>query len=289
MFIIGIIVLLFSAEKLVDSTESFAAMIGLSSFVISTLFIGFDPENLGVGIVAALSNSNGIVMGTIIGSLMIAIALAFGITLIATRINMSNIPRETALIQIFAAVLFYLLIIDKSLSRIDGAILLVGFIISMYYLVRSSKKNRRIEKTSIIWFIVSLLGIILGSELVVRGARIIIQSIGISSTLFGMTILALSISIEELFRELPAAIKGKADISYGNVFGSIMYFLLFNAGIIALITPIRIDPIIIYSYMPLLIITILWLSKILYMQKTSRIDGLLLIVIYALFVMVGIV
>lgn len=76
--------------------------------------------------------------------------------------------------------------------------------------------------------VLSLVAIILGSEMLVAGSKDIIARMGLSDTLFGMTILAFLVSIEELARELPAAMRGRPDISFGNVVGSILAFFLFN-------------------------------------------------------------
>ncbi|UGV40768.1 hypothetical protein J7W08_12110 [Methanococcoides orientis] len=72
--------------------------------------------------------------------------------------------------------------------------------------------------------LLSLTSIIIGSEMLVTGSDSIIGHLGLSDTVFGMTILAFIVSIEELARELPAAMKGRSEISFGNVVGSVLAF-----------------------------------------------------------------
>ena len=83
--IAGIALVLVFAGRLVRGTVGFARGFGVSAFVVSVVFLGFDPENLAVGAVGAYEGAEGIALGTIVGSAMVAIALAFGITARALR------------------------------------------------------------------------------------------------------------------------------------------------------------------------------------------------------------
>ena len=80
LFIVGIVLVIFFAEKLVKATVSTSYGFGVSTFLISVIFIGFDPENLAVGSTGSYENISGIALGSIIGATMVAIALAFGLT-----------------------------------------------------------------------------------------------------------------------------------------------------------------------------------------------------------------
>lgn len=80
LVIAGVVLVLFFAGRLVQGTIAVARGFGVSAFVVSVVFLGFDPENLAVGAVGSLEQAAGIALGTIIGSAMVVIALAFGIT-----------------------------------------------------------------------------------------------------------------------------------------------------------------------------------------------------------------
>lgn len=90
----GLLLVLFFAERLVDSTVAVARRLGLSAFLISVLFIGFDPENLAVGAVASYEGTAGIALGTIVGSAMVALTLAFGITAVIVPLDVAQAPRR---------------------------------------------------------------------------------------------------------------------------------------------------------------------------------------------------
>lgn len=304
LFAVGLGMVIYFAEKLVEGTVGLSLNFGISTFIISVIFIGFDPENLMVGAAGSYESVDGIAVGSIIGAAMVAIALAFGITAIISPMKFEKVPKQIIVIPILSILLFGLLGIDGELSRIDGLILLIGFFISVFYLIQLNKKGIDIKAhgevsesleeakelsrwKSIRLFIISLLAIVVGSELLVNSSKTIISVLKISETLFGMTILAFLVSIEELARELPAAMKGKAEISYGNVAGSILAFFLFNAGIIALIKPIEISPIILKFYLPLCLITTIIISALLLRKEVSRWSGVLLVVLYIIFILYG--
>jgi len=304
LFILGIALVVYFAEKLVKGTVGISLGFGISTFIISVIFIGFDPENLAVGAVGSYEGASGIALGSIIGAAMVAIALAFGLTALIAPMKFEKAPKQILIIPVLAVLLLGLLGLDGHLSRIDGAVLLLGFVLSIIYLIRLSKKGLDIQPTgevaetledagklnkwkSIGIFILSLAGVVLGSELLVRSSQSIIAKMGLSDTVFGMTILAFLISIEELARELPAAIKGHPEISYGNVIGSILAFFLFNAGIIALVKPITVDVETLKYYLPICLVTTLIVSIFMSTKKVSRLAGAVLVLLYVAFAAVG--
>lgn len=300
VFIIGLILILYFSEKLVESAVGTSVNFGISAFLVSLIFIGFDPENLFLGAVASYEGAAGIAAGTIIGSAMVAVTLAFGITAAIVPMKFEKAPLPVLLVPVLAVVLVGLLAFDGMLSRIDGAILLAGYIISVGYLVWLGRKGLDIRTggetaealedagewstlKSIAILVVSLAAIILGSELLVESSRTIISQMGLTGTLFGMTILALIVSIEEVARELPAALRGRPDITYGNVAGSILAFFLFNAGIIALVRPVPVGPEVIYFYLPFSLAAALYVTYLVMQGSVPRSAGITLILVYIVF------
>lgn len=303
LFIIGIVLVIFFAEKLVKATVGTSHGFGISTFLISVIFIGFDPENLAVGSVGSYENIAGIALGSIIGATMVAIALAFGLTALIAPMKFKSAPKAILAIPAGAVLLFALLSIDSTLSRVDGVILLTGYAFSVIFLVWAGKMGVDIRpggevsetfskevntRNSRKWkafglLILSLTGIITGSEMLVSASEKIIAKIGLSDTVFGMTILALLLSIEELARELPAALKGRTEISYGNVVGSVLAFFLFNAGIIALVRPVVVEKQVLAFYLPLAFLTTAVVSFFMILRKISRLAGACLVVLYAWF------
>ncbi|MCW7070465.1 MAG: hypothetical protein OCU17_07740 [Methanophagales archaeon] len=301
LFVVGLGLVIYFAEKLVKGAVGTSLGFGVSTFLISVIFIGFDPENLAVGAVGSFEGIAGIALGSIIGAAMVAIALAFGITALFAPMSFEQVPKQILTVPILAVLLLGILSFDGQLSRIDGAVLLLGFVLSVNYLLRLSKRGFDIKPTGEVaetleeaeelskWksfglLLLSLAAIIIGSEMLVAGSETIIVRLGLSDTVFGMTILAFLVSIEELARELPAAMKGRPEISFGNVVGSILAFFLFNAGIIALVSPVTVGTQVLRFYLPICLGTVIVVSLFMMTKKIPRWAGGILVLLYLIFI-----
>jgi cation:H+ antiporter len=304
MFGVGLGLIVFFAEQLVKGVVGTSLGFGLSTFLLSVIFIGFDPDNLAVGTVASAEGVSGIALGSILGGAMVAIAFAFGLSALVAPMTFGQVPPQVLVVQMLAVALLAVLALDGQLSRVDGGILLGGFGLAVLYLVRIARRGldikpsgevgHRLQKGNIPgkWpslglFILSLVAIVVGSELLVSGAQTLLTRFQISELFFGMTILAFLVSIEELERELPAARQGRPDISFGNVLGSILAFFLCNAGIIALVRPVPVDRAVLTFYLPLAFITTAVVSGFMLTKRVPRWAGSVLILLYAVFVMGG--
>lgn len=299
-FIVGLLLIVYFSEKLVEATVGTSIGFGISTFLISVIFIGFDPENLGLGAVASYDGVTGIAAGTIIGSAMVAIALALGITALIAPMKFDEVPAQIPLIQVAAVILFGVLSFDGLLSRPDGIILLAGYGLAVWYLIYLGRRGLDIRPTGEAaeameegneftrWQVVaqlagSLVAIIVGSEILLWGAKELIAGLGISDTVFGITIVALLVSIEEVARELPAAMKGRPEITMGNVIGSVMAFFLFNAGVIALVRPVPISMEVFNFYLPISLGMVLFVTFLMIRKSIPRWAGVLLVLGYLVF------
>lgn len=303
-FGVGLGLIISFAEQLVKGVVGTSMGFGLPTSLLSVIFIGFDPDNLAVGTVASAEGVSGIALGSILGGAMVAVALAFGISAIAAPMTFAQVPPQVIAVQMLAVVLLAALATDGQLSRVNGGILLVAFGLTVFYLVRlgrrgldikpSGEVGHRLQKgnipgkwPSLSLFILSLVAIVVGSEMLVSGAQSLLMRFQISDLPFGMTILAFLVSIKELERELPAARQGRPDISFGNVLGAILAFFLCNAGIIALVRPVPIDRAVLTFYLPLAFITTAVVSGFMLTKHIPRWAGGVLILLYAVFVTGG--
>ena len=295
----------FFSEQLVRGVVGVSVNFKVSAFLISVIFLGFDPENLGVGAVGSYESMSGIAIGSIIGAAMVAMALALGITALFVPLKFKKINKRLLIVPLLSVLLFGGLVLDQYLSRWDGVILLSGYAVAVIYLIYLNRKGVTIKAGGEVeetlkkenlpnkWksaglMLISLMAIIGGSEMLVSGSRVILDKFQLSDTVYGMTILAFLVSIEELARELPAAMKGKADVSLGNVIGSVLAFFLFNAGIISLVNPVNVSIEVIQFFLPVSIGTILFILVLLVLiNKIPRWAGAILAVTYILFILFG--
>ena len=301
LFVVGLALVIFFAEQVVKTVVATSLHFGISAFLVSVVFIGFDPDNLSVGVAASFQGSVGLAWGSIIGAAMVASAFAFGVSALFAPMKFEQAPKQILVLPVLAVSLLGILGFDGQLSRIDGILLLVAFALSVVWLVRLGRKGFDLKPSGEVakgieragrfnrWvyvgiLIVSLFGIVIGSELLVTSTQTLLAAAGLSETFFGMTILAFLVSIEELARELPAALKGRPEISFGNVVGSILAMFLLNAGFIALLKPIELNAQVLGFYLPYAWITVVTIAAMMTLKKISRWAGGLLILIYLGFV-----
>ena len=302
--VLGLGLVIFFAEQLVKGVIGTSMGFGLSAFLLSVLFIGFDPDNLAVGAAASAEKMSGIALGSILGGAMVAIALAFGLSAVVAPMMFVQVPPQIVGVQMLAVILFAVLILDSELSRVDGVILLTAFVLAVLYLLRLGRRGldikpsgevaHRLQKGNIPgkWlsigiFVLSLAAIAVGSEMLVKGTQTLLARFHLADLPFGMTILAFAVSIEELERELPAARQGRPDISFGNVLGSILAFFLCNAGIIALVRPVPVDRVVLTFYLPVAVVTTAVVSGLMLTKCVPRWAGGVLMLFYGLFVAGG--
>jgi cation:H+ antiporter len=304
LFVAGLALVIYFAEKLVKGAVGTSAGFGVSVFVISVIFIGFDPENLAVGAVASYEAASGIALGSIIGAAMVAVAFAFGLTALIAPMTFERVPFSILAVPVLAILLFAALAWDGVLSRLDGGILLLAFVLAIGSLLLLSRKGIDIKPTGEVaetlekpqqlgkWkalglLFLSLIAIIAGSEMLVEGSKAVINRLGLSETFFGMTVLAFLVSVEEIARELPAALKGRPEISYGNVAGSILAFFCFNAGIVALVRPVEVDLHVLRFYLPVCGVAVLATTLFMLTRNVTRWAGAVLVLLYLVFAMGG--
>lgn len=130
LFLFGLLLVVYFAEKLVKGAVGTSMGFGVSAFIISVVFIGFDPENLAVGAVGSYEALGGVALGSIIGAAMVAIALAFGVTALVVPMEFARVPRPILVMPVLAVLLFAGLAWDGLLTRLDGGILLAAYALS---------------------------------------------------------------------------------------------------------------------------------------------------------------
>ena len=235
------------ADLFVDGASGVAGNFKVSKILIGLTIVAFGtsaPE-LAVSIKSIFSGNGDIVLGNVIGSNILNILLIIGLSAIFHTLTVKNntVKKElpiTMLITTLFAVLLSDQVFDKTLTnsftRNDGIIILLFFSIFIYYLISISKNKvdtKEEVKTlplskSIIYTIIGLIGIILGSNFVVDSASFVAKSLGVTERLVSLTVIALGTSLPELVTSITATRKGEYDIAIGNVVGS----NIFNIGMV---------------------------------------------------------
>lgn len=254
LLIIGFVLLIKGADVFVDGASKVAAMLHIPQIVIGLTIVAFGtsaPE-AAVSIVSSFKGTAGIAIGNIIGSNIANVLLILGISGI---IGVLTIKKNTYIIEapfviFISIVLICLGYFDGNLSKLDGIIFWILFLVFLYYLYRLTKKgddsaiddipelseNDRLWKL-IVWIVLGIVCVVLGSQLTVDGASYIAKSFGVSDRIIGLTIVSIGTSLPELVTSVSASLKGKNDIAIGNIIGSNIFNILFVLGTASLVAP----------------------------------------------------
>jgi len=254
----GFVLLVWSADKFVDGASATAKHLGMPTLLIGILIVGFGtsaPEMV-VSATAAWEGNPALALGNAIGSNIVNIALILGITAIVAPITVNSqiVKKEIPLLFLIVLLIGFLLL-DDSLTFVEGVILISGFFALIGWSVYSAFKGKGdslesdVEdellehpmslRSGIMWLILGLILLIGSSKLLVWGAIGIATEFGVSDLIIGLTIVALGTSLPELAASVIAAKKGEHDIAIGNVVGSNMFNILAVIGIAILINPMH--------------------------------------------------
>ena len=256
--ILGLVLLIWSADKFIEGAASTANHLGMPPLLIGILVVGFGtsaPEMV-VSAIAALEGNSSLALGNALGSNIVNIALILGATALISPIIVEStiIKKEMPLLMLIVVLIGYMLI-DNTLTMLEGIILLTGFFLLIAWSVIMGLKNKRdaLAKevnaelkihamslgTSLLWLLIGLVVLVLSSRLLVWGAVGVAKDLGISDLIIGLTIVALGTSLPELASSIIAARKGEHDIAIGNIVGSNMFNILAVIGIATVIQPIE--------------------------------------------------
>ena len=289
---LGFFMLIKGADWFVGGASGIAEKFGIPSLVIGLTIVamGTSAPEAAVSITAALKGSADITVGNIVGSNIINILVILGISAIIAPLAVakSTVKLEMPFLIIVTA-LFLLLGIDGKIGFLDGVIFICAFALYLTYLFVMAKKNRTDDiknkqkislSKSVIWTIVGLVMIILGSDFTVDAASKIAAAFGMSERFIGLTIVALGTSLPELFTSVCAARRGKADIAIGNIVGSNIFNILFVVGISALIVPVPFANGFIFDTTVAIAAAILLLMCCIKDRQLKRFSGILMIAAY---------
>ena len=258
--ILGLIVLVWSADKFVDGASDVARHYGVSPLIIGMVIIGFGtsaPEMV-VSALSALQGNPGIALGNAYGSNITNIALILGLTALLMPITVhSQILTKELPILVGVTLLTIALIFDLNVSRLDAIIFLSVFAGLMVWTLMESVKNKKdslavevnnelagkdiVLKRSLLFLIVGLVLLIISSRFLVFGAVGIAKSLGVSDIVVGLTVVAIGTSLPELASSIIAARKGEPDIALGNILGSNLFNTLAVVGIAGMIRPLAFE------------------------------------------------
>lgn len=256
----GILILIVSADKFVEGAAATARRFGMAPLLIGIVIIGFGssaPEMV-ISALSALNGNPGIAVGNALGSNIANIALILGVTALLSPIAVKSsiVVTELPALALLTAAAGVLLLTDGNLSRFDGIVLIVSFLIIMGWLVYNALQSSDDEIATILeteltetmslpkavtMLVLGLVFLVISSRMMVWGGVEVAEALGISDLIIGLTIVAVGTSLPELASSIAAVRKNEHELALGNVIGSNMFNISIVLGIAGTIAPTTLD------------------------------------------------
>ena len=301
LLIIGFVLLIKGADFFVDGASSTAQNFKVSKMLIGLTIIAFGtsaPE-FAVSIQSLANGSTDMLLGNVIGSNIINVLLILGVAAVIhpIKIKENTVQKELPLCLLISMLLVVLFLdiklangIVNEITRSDAIVILLFFTVFLYYLVSLTKKKKENKEEeqppfkigkSLLLVGIGLVGIIIGSNMVVNNATGIATKIGLSERLIALTIIAFGTSLPELVTTIVSSKKGEQDLLLGNIIGS----NIFNACVVLGIPVALFGTITPGSFNYIDLIVLIGSSMLLFIfaetkRTITRLEGILMLLVF---------
>ena len=247
--IIGIVLVLWGADRLTDGATAIAQRLNVPQIVIglTVVAMGTSAPEFFVSFVSALKGTTDMAVGNVVGSNIFNTMLIVGVAaMVAPMTIAKNTVKKDIPCAVGASLMLAVMSLDNEISRLDAVLLFIAFLPFMAYTLRLAKTGEKEDETVIkkmkplkaaFLVLLGLACLIVGSNLFVESASAVAKSLGVSDAMIGLTIVAGGTSLPELATSVVAAMKGRSSIAIGNVIGSNVFNILMILGITGIICP----------------------------------------------------
>ncbi|MEM7210923.1 MAG: calcium/sodium antiporter [Pseudomonadota bacterium] len=315
--IFGLAILVGAGDSLVRGAVAVSLRFGIPAIIVSATIvaIGTSAPELLIGIKAALEDAPGIALGNVVGSNIANVLLVLGVpAIIAPMAACGTDAHRNCYFMIAATVLFSGMVLTGTVSLLGGLVLVVLALVMVADSLRLGLHARAEANVAGIdteaqelaeledadpemapWKITLLIlagviGLPLGADFLVSGARGIALSIGISETVIGLTLVAIGTSLPELATTVVAAMRRQADVAIGNVIGSNIFNVTAIAGAAAIVTPLEVPyEILTRDIWVMIAASALLLPFVLRCKPIGRLTGVCFLAAYAIYLYIAFV
>ena len=296
--ILGAVLVLWGADRLTEGASEIARRLKITEIVVglTVVAMGTSMPEFFVSMMSAVKGTSDLAVGNVVGSNIFNTLLIVGVTAMVAPMTISaGTVKKDIPFAVLASMALLVFAYNGEISRLDAALLFVGFIIFMVVTVKGAKTQpqtvpdagEQVAQPAMkrwlacCYSVLGLACLVVGSNLFVDGATSIARTFGVSDAVIGLTIVAGGTSLPELATSIVAAKKGKSAIAIGNVIGSNVFNILMILGVTGLILPMDIQGITIVDYSVMLGgILLLWFFS--YTKYTvARWEGAVLTAIFA--------
>lgn len=272
--VVGVVLVLWGADRLTEGAVAVAERLRVPQIVIGLTIValGTSMPELCVSVVSALKGTPDLAVGNVVGSNIFNALLIVGVAALVAPMTIlrSTVFKDVPCALVASVVLLMMCQNDWVITRLDGAILFVFFLVFMRLTIKgatsaqpapqdaqgettqgqtaqeaaadeASAKQPMKGWLAGLWMVVGLAALIGGSNLFVGGATEVARALSVSDAVIGLTIVAGGTSLPELATSVVAAKKGNSGIAIGNVLGSNVLNILFILGLTGMISPMHIE------------------------------------------------
>lgn len=260
--VVGVVLVLWGADRLTEGAVSVAERLRVPQIVIGLTIValGTSMPELCVSVVSALKGTPDLAVGNVVGSNIFNALLIVGVAALVAPMTIlrSTVFKDVPCALVASVVLLMMCQNDWVITRLDGTILFVFFLVFMRLTIKGAtsaqpapqaaeEKEASAGKQPMkgwlagLWMVVGLAALIGGSNLFVGGATEVARALNVSDAVIGLTIVAGGTSLPELATSVVAAKKGNSGIAIGNVLGSNVLNILFILGLTGMISPMHIE------------------------------------------------
>ncbi|HPF25571.1 MAG TPA: calcium/sodium antiporter [Steroidobacteraceae bacterium] len=263
LLLAGLVALVAGAEALVRGASKLALSFGISSLVVGLTIVamGTSAPEVAVSVGAATRGATDLAIGNVVGSNVLNVLFVLGASALVTPLLVAQqLIRQEVPLMIGASVLLFVLALDRSISILDGMLLVTLLVAYTGFLIWQSRRanaefnaEANSEITTLtkggwddklpaqLLLVSGGLGLlILGADWFVQGAVRVAVSLGVSELVIGLTVVAFGTSLPEIVTSLLAAVRGERDMAVGNVIGSNIFNILGCLGLSAIVAPMGI-------------------------------------------------
>ena len=293
------------ATLLTDGSTALAARFRIPEFIVglTIVAVGTSMPELTVSAISAFKDESAMAIGNVVGSNAFNTLAILGVCAIFSPIlfTKANIRRDIPICIAASAALVITTAINNDISRIEGILLLLGYIVMIVMMIRSEKRVQKLNPTPAepaesakpmpvwripVWIILGLGGLIWGGDLFIDSASAIALAWGVPKSTIAITLVAGGTSLPELASSLVAIFKGRASLALGNVLGSNIANILLILGLCGAITPLSmgdvtaIDVYVVAAAATLVMISALVIGR----DKMTRFEGVIFLLCYAAYI-----
>lgn len=301
--ILGLALLVGAGDALVRGAVALSLRFGVPALIISATVVAFGtsaPELL-ISVEAALNDAPGIALGNVVGSNIANVLLVLGVpALLAPLPGCGSDAQRNLWFMVVATIVFSGLVLTGTLWWWSGAILLALSFLMVADSLREGLKARAAGQEAVdelaeledvdpnmagwkvtLLLIGGMIGLPIGADLLIWGARGIAESMGVSEAVIGLTLVAIGTSLPELATTVMAALRRQADVAIGNVLGSNIFNITAIIGAAAIFAPLEVPVEILTRDLWVVIATsALLVPYVLLCRPLGRVTGLLFLTAY---------